>query len=251
MSDLAGRRILVTGASSGLGRHIAGMLAGEGAEVVAVARRIDALRELAASAEGLPGRIHPAQLDVSDVGGIETVLDAAEAEVGPIEALVNNAGVPFTGRATATAEADFDRVFDTNVKGAFFVATAVGRRMIDRKIEGRVLNVGSVAGLVTMPQLTAYCMSKAAVVHMTRCLAREWARYRINVNALCPGYVATELNADYLASEAGQRMEASLPRGRFGVPGDLDGAVRLLLAGEAGRLINGAVVAIDDGYAVS
>lgn len=251
MSDLIGKRILVTGASSGIGRHFAKMLADRGAHVIAAARRIDALESLAREAAAGPGRIIPVALDVTSTRSIGEALDAAEARVGPIEILVNNAGIAHSARATEIEADDFDRVFDTNVRGALFVAQGVGARMIANKIEGRIVNVASVAGIAVMPHLTVYGMSKAAVIHMTKCLAREWARYGINVSALCPGYLATDLNAEYRASEAGQKMMHSLPRRRPGLVEDLDAPLRLLIGGEEARLLNGTILTADDGFYVS
>lgn len=245
MEGIAGKSVLVTGASSGIGRHFAAMLAQKGARVVAAARRLDALQGLAQ--EGW-GDITPVQMDVSSLDSVRAAVDAAEQAVGPIEILVNNAGVAHTSRATDITEADFAKVFDTNVKGSFFVAQAVGARMIERGVGGRIVNTASVAGMTPMPGLTLYCMSKAAVIQMTQCLAVEWARHGINVNALCPGYIETELNTDFLAGEAGKKVLASLPRRRAGIPSDLDSALLLLIAAEGSRLINGIVLPVDDGY---
>lgn len=247
MTDLTAKTVLITGASSGIGHHFALTLSSHGATVIAAARRLDALEALAKAATGA-GRIIPVAMDVTATQSIEQALDEAEAKAGPIEILVNNAGIAHSARAVDIAEADYDRVFDTNVKGALFVARAVGKRMIERKIPGRIVNVASVGGLVVMPQLTVYGMSKAAVIFMTKCLAREWARYDINVTALCPGYLATELNADYRASEAGQKMMGSLPRRRPGEVGDLDASLALLIGGGESRLLNGTILTADDGF---
>lgn len=247
MTDLTAKTVLITGASSGIGHHFALTLSSQGATVIAAARRLDALEALAKAATGA-GRIIPVAMDVTVTQSIEQALDEAEAKAGPIEILVNNAGIAHSARAVDIAEADYDRVFDTNVKGALFVARAVGKRMIERKIPGRIVNVASVGGLVVMPQLTVYGMSKAAVIFMTKCLAREWARYDINVTALCPGYLATELNADYRAGEAGQKMMGSLPRRRPGEVGDLDASLALLIGGGESRLLNGTILTADDGF---
>lgn len=246
--ELAGKTVLVTGASSGLGRHFALMLARKGARVAAAARRTSLLDDLAREATALGCTIVPVAMDVASVGAIETGVAEVEAALGPIEILVNNAGIAVQAKALSTTEADFDRVFSTNVRGAFFVAQACGRRMIERGIAGRIVNIASVAGLVPMPQLGVYGMSKAAVVQMTRALAIEWSRHRICVNAICPGYVATELNAEFFASEAGQKITAALPKRRIAEPQDLDGTLLLLASPEAGAVINGAIISVDDGY---
>ncbi|WP_137897212.1 SDR family NAD(P)-dependent oxidoreductase [Sphingomonas sp. 2SG] len=250
MSWLTGNTVLVTGASSGLGRHFAQTLASRGATVIAAARRLEALQSLADAHAG-PGQILPLRLDVADAAGIDAAVGAAEALAGPINVLVNNAGIAPVRRAIDTGVDEFDAIFATNVRGAFFVAQAVARRMIAAQIEGRIVNTASVAGMVSMPQLSAYGMSKAAVIHMTRCLAVEWARFGISVNAICPGYVETELNADFLASEAGQKVVASLPRRRAAQVQDLDAVLLMLVDGEGARCVTGTAIPIDDAYSLS
>jgi NAD(P)-dependent dehydrogenase (short-subunit alcohol dehydrogenase family) len=250
-SELKGRVVLVTGASSGIGRHFALRLAAEGAHVAAAARRVELLETLSDQVIRAGGTLVPIQMDVSSVDSIRKGVDAAEKALGTIGILVNNAGIGHQSRVTDVTEEDFDRVFSTNVKGAFFVAQECGARMIKAKIEGRIVNTASIAGLVTMPQLTAYGMSKAAVIQMTKSLAREWARQGINVNAICPGYIATELNADFFSSEIGQKLVAGLPKRRIGEASDLDGALLLLTSRSASRFITGAIITADDGYSIS
>jgi NAD(P)-dependent dehydrogenase (short-subunit alcohol dehydrogenase family) len=179
----------------------------------------------------------------------------AETECGSIDILVNNSGVSTTQRLLDVDEEDYDFVFDTNVKGSFFVAQEVGKRMIARAkgaapgtyTGGRIINIASVAGLKVLPQIGVYCMSKAAVIQMTKAMALEWGRYGINVNALCPGYITTEINAEYWSTEAGQKLVRMLPRKRVGKPEDLDGLIVLLASGQS-HFINGAVIAADDGF---
>lgn len=248
MTDLTGRTILVTGASSGIGRSFAALLASKGAKVAAAARRTDLLEELAAQSDGA---IVPVAMDVGSVDSIRAGCAAAEAALGPVEILVNNAGVALQGKAIDTSEEDFDRVFTTNLKGAFFVAQTCARRMMALGIEGRIVNTASVAGVTQMPQLPIYGMSKAAVIHMTKALASEWGRHGVSVNALAPGYVATELNSAFFASEAGDKVVRSLPRKRVGTPDDLHAALLMLVSPTAGRLMNGAVVVVDDGYSIA
>ena len=250
-SDLKGRVVLVTGASSGIGRHFALRLAAEGAHVAAAARRTELLEALAREVSDRGGKLVPVEMDVGSVASIRKGIDAAEKALGPIAILVNNAGIAHQARVVDVTEEDFDRVFSTNVRGAFFVAQECGARMIKAKIEGRIVNTASIAGLVTMPQLTAYGMSKAAVVQMTKSLAREWARYGINVNAICPGYIATELNADFFNGEAGRKLMQGLPKRRIGEPSDLDGALLLLASPGASRFTTGAIINVDDGYSIS
>jgi hypothetical protein len=243
---LDGKHALVTGASSGLGWRFAVTLAAAGASVSVAARRTDRLEALRAEIEQAGGRAHPVAIDVTSVASVRAGVAAAEAALGPLDILVNNSGVSVTKRAGEVEEADYDFVMDTNAKGAFFVAQAAGRAMIAAKRPGRIINIASAAGLRALGQLSVYCMSKAAVIHLTRALALEWGRYGINVNALCPGYIETEINRDYWETDGGRKLLALLPRRRVGKPEDLDGLL-LLLASEHSGFVNAAVIAADDG----
>jgi NAD(P)-dependent dehydrogenase (short-subunit alcohol dehydrogenase family) len=254
-TNLKEKVALVTGASSGLGERFARVLAANGALVVLAARRIDRLKELRAQIESAGGAAHAVALDVNDQDAIRTAIDEIGSTVGPIDILVNNSGVSTVQRLTEVQPADFDYVFNTNVRGAFFVAQAVARQMIGRArdtpgFRGRIVNVASVAGLRALPQIGVYCMSKAALVHMTRAQALEWGRYGINVNAICPGYIRTEINAEHWETEAGRKLIQMLPRRRVGDASDLDGTLLLLVAEES-QFINGAIIAVDDGMSVS
>ncbi len=255
--DLSGRVAFVTGASSGLGEHFARTLAQAGAGVVLAARRIERLKTLRAEIESQGGDAHVVELDVTDVDSIRSAVAHAETEMGTIDILVNNSGVSTTQSLVEVTPADFDYVFDTNTRGAFFVAQEVAKRMIARSrgaapgtfIGGRIVNIASMAGLRVLGKIGVYAMSKAAVVHMTRAMALEWGRYGINVNALCPGYVDTEINHAYWKSDGGQKLIQMLPRKRVGKPADLDAALMMLCANESG-FVNGAVLAADDGFGV-
>ena len=252
--DLTGKTALVTGASSGLGARFARLLADNGAQVVLASRRVERLKELRAEIESAGGDAHVVALDVTDNAAIEAAVAQAETDAGPIDILVNNSGVSTTQRLVDVTAEDYDFVFDTNTRGAFFVAQAVARRMIGRAKESpqrpaRIINVASMAGLRVLAQIGVYCMSKAAVVHMTKAMALEWGRYNINVNAVCPGYIETEINAHHWQTEAGQKLIQMLPRRRVGKPEDLDG-VMLMLASDQSNFINGAVIAADDGFAL-
>ena len=254
-TNLKEKVALVTGASSGLGERFARVLAANGALVVLAARRLERLKELRAQIEAAGGEAHAVALDVTDQDAIQAAIDEIDSAVGPIDILVNNSGVSTQQRLTEVAPADFDFVFGTNVRGAFFVAQAVARRMIARakatpNFRGRIVNIASVAGLQVLPQIGIYCMSKAAVLHMTRAQALEWGRYGINVNAICPGYIRTELNAEHWDTEAGKKLIAMLPRRRVGEASDLDGTLLLLVAEES-QFINGAIISVDDGLSVT
>jgi len=255
--DLSGRVALVTGASSGLGAQFAKTLAQAGAAVVLASRRVDKLKELRAHIEAYGGNARVVSLDVTDVDSIKSAVAHAETEAGPIDILVNNSGVSTTQRLLDVKEDDYDFIFDTNVRGAFFVAQEVGKRMVARAkgaapgtyTGGRIINIASMAGLKVLPQIGAYCMSKAAVIQMTRAMALEWGRFDINVNAICPGYIDTEINHHHWQTEQGQKLVNMLPRKRVGHPKDLDALLIMLASGES-QFINGAVIAADDGFAL-
>ncbi|MBE2261535.1 MAG: SDR family oxidoreductase [Burkholderiaceae bacterium] len=255
--DLSGRVAFVTGASSGLGAQFARTLAAAGAGVVLASRRIERLKELRAQIEGAGGDAHVVELDVTDTMSIKSAVAHAETEMGSIDILVNNSGVSTTQRIQDVDEDNFDFIFDTNVRGAFFVAQEVGKRMLARSrgaapgsfTGGRIINIASMAGLKVLPQIGVYCMSKAAVVQMTKAMALEWGKFGINVNAICPGYIDTEINHHHWQTEQGQKLVQMLPRKRVGKPQDLDGLL-LMLASDQSHFINGAVIAADDGFGV-
>lgn len=196
------------------------------------------------------------RLDVTDPDSIRAAIAHAETEAGTIDILVNNSGVSTTQRMVDVTPDDFDFVFDTNTRGAFFVAQETAKRMIARARgaerngsplpQSRIINIASVAGLKVLSQIGVYCMSKAAVVHMTRAMALEWGRHGINTNAICPGYIDTEINHHHWETEAGQKLVQMLPRKRVGKPEDLDGLI-LLLASDQSDFINGAIINADDG----
>jgi NAD(P)-dependent dehydrogenase (short-subunit alcohol dehydrogenase family) len=255
--DLDGRVAMVTGASSGLGAQFARALARAGAAVVLAARRVERLKTLRAEIEAAGGDAHVVGLDVLDPGGIRAAVAHAETEVGPIDILVNNSGVSTTQKLTDVTPEDYDYIMDTNTKGAFFVAQEVAKRMIARAkgaapgtyTGGRIINIASMAGLRVLSQIGVYAMSKAAVVHMTRAMALEWGRYDINVNAICPGYIDTEINHHHWQTENGQKLVSMMPRKRIGRPEDLDVVLMMLCAKES-HFVNGAVVQADDGFGV-
>ena len=255
--DLSGRVALVTGASSGLGSQFARTLSAAGAAVVLASRRVEKLKDLRALIDGEGGDAHVMELDVTDIASIKSAVAHAETEVGSIDILVNNSGVSTTQRLQDVTEEDYDYIFNTNTRGAFFVAQEVGRRMLARAkgaapgtyVGGRIVNIASMAGLKVLPQIGVYCMSKAAVVQMTKAMAVEWGRFGINVNAICPGYIDTEINHHHWQTDAGQKLLQMLPRKRVGQPQDLD-ALLVMLCSDQSHFINGAVISADDGFGV-
>jgi NAD(P)-dependent dehydrogenase (short-subunit alcohol dehydrogenase family) len=241
--SLSGQRVLVTGASSGLGAHFARVAVGAGAQVVIAARRTDrlaALRaELGDAAQAVP-------LDVTD----EASIAACFAAAGPLDVVVNNAGTGETRPAAATTAADFDRTLDVNLRGAFLVARAAAESWIAAGRPGTLVNVASILGLGVVSGVAPYAISKAGVVQMTKALALEWARHGIRVNALAPGYFPTEMTGDTIARVGEQAMAARVPMRRLGRLDDLDGPF-LLLASDAGRYLTGVVLPVDGGHLVT
>ena len=255
--DLSGRVALVTGASSGLGTQFAKTLALAGAGVVLAGGNMERLKTLRAEIEGDGGDAHVVALDVTDLDSIKSAVAHAETEMGTIDILVNNSGVSTSQKLTEVTEDDYDFVFDTNTRGAFFVAQEVGKRMLARAkgsapgtfTGGRIVNIASMAGLKVLSKIGVYSMSKAAVIHMTRAMALEWGKHGINVNAICPGYIDTDMNHHEWLTDAGKRLIETLPRKRIGQPQDLDSVLMMLCANES-HFINGSVIQADDGYAV-
>jgi NAD(P)-dependent dehydrogenase (short-subunit alcohol dehydrogenase family) len=247
--DLTGKIAIVTGATSGLGKRFAQILSGAGATVAITGRRVERLEDLAKEIEATGDRVLPVQLDVTDVHSIEQCTRTVETELGHIDVLVNNAGMNIQSPAADISPDDFDTIMSTNLRGAFFMATNVGKRMIERGEGGSIINIASIGAHTVLPGLAPYCMSKAAVAMMTRSLAHEWARHKVNVNAICPGFIETELNDEWFASEGGQRQIKSWPRRRLGDESDLDGML-LLLASKQGRLMTGSILTIDDGQSL-
>ena len=243
---LTGRVAAVTGASRGIGAATAVDLARAGADVAIMARDPESLAATCRRVEELGRRCFPAALDVTDVPAIERVVDGIERDLGPIDLLVNNAGVNIPRPAVEVTEAQWDRVLDTNLKGAFFCAQAVGRRMIERR-RGKIVNIASAAALIPAEERAAYCASKAGLAMLTRELALEWARFNVTVNAVAPTFVETELAAQTL-NRPGMRdyWTGRIPLGRLASVEDVAAAIRYL-ASPAGDFLTGVVLPVDGG----
>jgi len=248
--DVRGKVALVTGASSGLGENFARTLADRGAVVVAAARRADRLEKLVAAIRKDGGKAHAVSLDVADPASVEAAVAKCVAVAGGIDILVNNAGIADTKASIDLTEADWRRVLDTNLDGAWRVTQAVARTMIAAGRPGSIVNIASILGLRQATHLLPYAAAKAALLQLTQSLALEWARHGIRVNAIAPGYVITEMNRDFFASEAGHAMARRVPQRRIGSPRDLEGAL-LLLASGAGAYMTGSVVVVDGGHLVN
>jgi len=245
--SLAGQVALVTGASSGLGRAFAGFLADAGASVVLAARRADKCAE---AADEIGGDTLPVALDVTDPAGIEAALTAAEQVFGPVTVLINNAGTVTNNALVDTPPEDWREVIDTNLTGCFLMTQAVSKRLIATETGGRIVNISSMLGVTPSGQVHAYAASKAGINQLTRTSALELARHGISVNAIAPGYIETDLNRDFLAGPAGERIVKRVAQRRFGQVKDLEG-VLLLLTAPAGSYMTGEIVTIDGGLSLS
>lgn len=248
--DLTGRVALVTGASSGLGARFAEVLASNGAAVGLVARRRERLAGIASRIEAAGGRAVAVEADVLDRAAMNLAFDAVEAQFGAVTILINNAGVAHANRAVDMPETEWRRVLGTDLDAVFFWAQEAARRMLAAGTPGAIVNIASVLGFGVAKGVAAYATAKAGVIQLTKALGLELAFKGIRVNAIAPGWFMTDLNRDYLASEAGDRLRREIPVGRFGHDGDLDGAL-LLLVSDAGRFIAGATIVVDGGQTVA
>ena len=245
--DVSREIILVTGASQGLGRQFARVLAAHGAAVVLAARQTAKLKVLEEEIKAKGGRAAAVALDVTDTASISRALDAAEKALGPVTVLINNAGIAIEKLTVEQTEADWDAVIGANLKGAYFLATEVARRMIARRQEGNIVNIASVLGLGVIKSVSPYTISKAGLIQATRAMALELAANRIRVNALAPGYIDTEMNHEFWSTPAGERLTKRIAQRRVGAESDLDGAI-MLLASSASRYMTGSVVTVDGGF---
>lgn len=246
MTDLSNHTALVTGASSGLGVRFAEILAAAGAKVVITARRVEKLQELANAIQAAGGTAHPVELDVTDIEAIPAFFSGLKDAGHMPDILVNNAGMNVVKPALEYTPADYHQVLDTNLTAPFFLATEFARHHIEQGNAARIINIASVGGYNVLPGLTPYCTSKSGIIMMTKGLAREWARHDINVNAICPGYIETEINDFWWKTEGGKKQMAGWPRRKLAQKSDLDGAL-LLLAGPQGNGMTGTSITVDDG----
>jgi 3-oxoacyl-[acyl-carrier protein] reductase len=245
--DVSKEIILITGASQGLGRQFARVLAAHGATVALAARQTDKLKSLQEEIAGQGGRAFAVQMDVTNTGSISKAFDATEEALGPISVLINNAGIAVEKMAVDQTEADWDSVIGANLKGAYFAATEIARRMIARKQGGNIVNIASVLGFGLTKAVSPYAISKAGIVQATKALALELAGHRIRVNALAPGYIDTDINHAVWDTPVGEKLIKRIPQRRVGHESDLDGAI-LLLASQASRYMTGSTLTVDGGF---
>lgn len=246
-ADLSGISALVTGASSGLGRHFARTLARSGARVALAARRQEALAEAVAEIEAAGGTAVAIAADVSRSDDVKAMFEKAAAALGPVTVVVNNAGIARPAPALELSEADWDAVVDINLRGAWLVAQQAARHMVAADVGGSIINIASILSFQVTGHNAPYVAAKAGLMHLTRALALEWARHGIRVNAIAPGYFATDINRDFWDTPAGQAMIKRIPQWRLGQPGDLDGAL-LLLASSASAYMTGSCITVDGGH---
>ena len=247
---IAGQVALVTGASSGIGRHFAALLAAAGVKVALAARRVERLAELAREIEAAGGQSLPIACDVTRSDDVAAAVAAAENELGPLTLLVNNAGVVVSKPLFEHTEADWDHVIDTNLKGAWLMAREFAQHLVGLKRPGRIINISSVLGFRTIGRVPAYCAAKAGLTHLTQVLAMELARFGILVNALAPGYVETDFNRAFFQTEPGKALISRIPLKRLGQTEDLDGAL-LFLASPASAYVTGTVISVDGRHGVA
>jgi NAD(P)-dependent dehydrogenase (short-subunit alcohol dehydrogenase family) len=252
-TDLRGRTALVTGAFSGLGLHFARVLAAHGAKVALVGRRIDLGRTVAAEIGAAVARadmVRAYAVDVTDAASVRDCLAQAGAELGVPEIVVNNAGTVARAPSLDVTMDAWNGVVDVNLSGVFRVAQASAREMVRAGKGGTIINIASILGLRVRAQVASYAATKAAVVQLTKALALEWAEHGIRVNAIAPGYFETDINRDFLRSDAGRAIVARVPQRRVGQLAELDGPL-LLLASEASSYMTGTVIVVDGGHLVS
>jgi len=246
--SLKGRKAFVSGASRGLGREMALTLGEAGADVAVAARTVAALEETAGAIRNTGSQALVCPMDISDIGDIETAVDDAIKAFGRIDILINNAGIAEEKPVIELTPETWDRIMEVNLKGHVFCTRAVGKQMIENRY-GKIINISSMMGLIGVAYHSPYCASKAGMIQFTKSLALEWARFNIQVNALCPGYFRTDLNREFLQTPQGQKVINRIPARRAADPKEIRG-ITLLLASDASSFMTGSVVVLDGGHTI-
>jgi NAD(P)-dependent dehydrogenase (short-subunit alcohol dehydrogenase family) len=244
------KRALVTGASGSLGRHFAKTLARAGMDVALAARRVDALKSTIEEIRAIGGEAVAVKMDVADSTSVAQAMSIIFDKLGELNVLVNNAGIATTRPLLEQTDDDWKRVFEVNLTGAWRVAQATAKQMAASGNGGSIIHIASILGMRVAAQVPAYAASKAALIHLTRAMALELARYQIRVNAIAPGYIRTDINREFFTTKAGEALVHRIPQHRLGEPEDLDGPL-LLLASDSSRYMTGTVIPVDGGHLCS
>lgn len=248
--NLKNKTALVTGASRGLGRRFSTVLGNMGANVVLAARNKDKLLETEKIIKENSGECYSVDMDVNSEDSINNAFEKAENKFGEISILINNAGIAISKSSLKTSIQDWDSVMNTNLRGVFACSKVFANRLITNNSPGKIINISSIAAEIVLGNyLSSYCASKAAVSHLTRTLAFEYAKYNIQVNAIAPGYILTDLNRNFFETDEGKEMIETIPQKRLGRPEELDGAL-LLLCTELGSFMTGSVIRVDGGHVI-
>lgn len=247
--SLKGKKAFVSGASRGLGREMALTIAEAGADVALAARNIEALHNTAASIKRMGRKALICPMDISKLDDIEMAVNDAIKAFGRIDILINNAGIAGETPVVDLTPEKWDRVMDVNLKGHVFCTKYVGRNMIENRY-GKIINIASIFGIIGIIYNSLYSVAKAGLILFTKTLALEWARYNIQVNALCPGYFLTDLNRNYFQTSAGQKGINKIPMRRLADPKEIRG-VTLLLASDASSFMTGSVIVVDGGHIIA
>lgn len=249
-TGLDGKVALVTGASGGLGLHFAKCLAAHGAKVVLAARRLELVQQAAEEIRQAGGQAFAVSLDVVNAASVSAAFSVSEEALGPVQILINNAGISPNKPMLQMDENDWDATVDTNMKGVWLMAKEFATRLAAAKLSGSIINIASILGVRVIANVAPYVASKFGVVGLTEAMALEFARYNIRVNTIAPGYIETDMNRDFFTTEAGQKLIKRIPQRRLGQPADLDGAL-LLLASDASSFMTGSLISVDGGHLIS
>ncbi|MBL41440.1 MAG: short-chain dehydrogenase [Rhodospirillaceae bacterium] len=246
---MSNKTILLTGASSGIGREFSQFLGDLGFNLILASRNIGELKEIKSSITNKNISVHIIKLDVTDSKNINEVINYIDINYGSIDILINNAGITIENFILDMNLNDFDRIFSTNVRGPWLLANGIAKLMISKKIEGKIINISSILAENVIPKQSLYSMTKSALLQMTKSMALEWARYGINVNAISPGFVLTNMNKEFFNTENGIKMFSRWPKKRVGNPDMLLSTLNYLLD-DRSKYVTGSILTVDDGQSL-